>query len=229
MAKRIAFFSLWVGFVTYAFLLAPPDQPDTLPLILDLSSGQWDGINPLVVALFNLMGIWPLIYSCVLFADGRSQRIPVWPFAIASFAVGAFALLPYLALRQSNGQFPGPKHWFIRILDSRWLGGAIALGTITLLGYGLMNGNWSDFVAQWQTSRFIHVMSLDFCLLALLFPALLGDDLARRGLDRTHPLWLLGWIPLLGPVAYLCVRPDLISTPETPAQTPQPDVTSPIA
>ncbi|MEB3357576.1 MAG: DUF2834 domain-containing protein [Synechococcales bacterium] len=229
MAKRIIFFSLWVGFIVYAFLLAPPDQPNTLSLILDLSTGKWEEINPLIVSLFNIMGIWPLIYSGVLFADGRSQRLPVWPFAIASFGVGAFALLPYLALRQPNGQFPGSKTWLIWILDSRWLGGAIALGTLALLGYGLGYGNGSDFVEQWQTSRFIHVMSLDFCLLALLFPALLGDDLARRGLDRRHPLWVLGWVPLLGPVAYLCCRPPLIATPDASTQLPKTDASSPVA
>jgi len=37
--EKIGFGLLWVGFVTYAFLLAPPDQPDTFELIKNLSTG----------------------------------------------------------------------------------------------------------------------------------------------------------------------------------------------
>ena len=69
MLRRVTLFLLWLGFILYAFLLAPPDQPDTLELITKLSTGQWGGINPLVVSLFNLMGIYPLIYSAVLLID----------------------------------------------------------------------------------------------------------------------------------------------------------------
>lgn len=185
MVRKIGFGLLWVGFVTYAFLLAPPDQPDTLYLIKNLSTGQWEGINPLVVSLFNIMGVWPMIYSCLLFIDGRAQKIPAWPFASVSFGVGAFALLPYLALREPSTEFPGKKNAFLLLLDSRLTGVVLTIGAVILVAYGLGNGDWGNFVQQWQTSRFIHVMSLDFCLLCLLFPALLGDDMGRRGLKKS--------------------------------------------
>ena len=209
MSKKIGFWLLWVGFVAYAFLLAPPDRPDTFELIKNLSTGQWEGINPLVVSLFNIMGVWPMIYSCLLFIDGRGQKIPAWPFAALSFGVGAFALLPYLALRQPTTEFSGKKNFFLKLLDSRLTGVALAIGSVIIVAYGLMNGNWGNFVQQWQTSRFIHVMSWDFCLLCLLFPALLGDDMARRGLKNTQLFWLTALIPLFGPLIYLCVRPPL--------------------
>lgn len=205
--RKILFGLLWLGFVVYAFFLAPPNQPDTFDLIQRLSTGQWAGINPLVIALFNIMGIWPFIYSGLLFFDGRGQKIPAWPFAAASFGVGAFALLPYLALRQSNLTFIGSKNGLLKALDSRWFGAALAIGTIVLLTYGLLNGDWSNFVQQWQTDRFIHVMSLDFCLLCVLFPALLSDDMARRGLQQSWIFWAVSLVPLLGPVCYLSLRP----------------------
>ena len=215
MVRKIAFWLLWVGFVAYAFLLAPPDQPDTLELIKNLSTGQWEGINPLIVSLFNIMGVWPIIYSCLLFIDGREQKIPAWPFASASFGVGAFALLPYLALREPSTEFTGRKNVFLKLLDSRLTGVALTIAAVILVAYGLQNGNWGNFVQQWQTSRFIHVMSLDFCLLCLLFPALLGDDMARRGLKNSQLFWLTALIPLFGPLIYLCVRPPLpASSPE---------------
>ncbi len=214
MNRKIGFTLLWLGFVTYAFLFAPPDQPDTVELIKNLSTGKWDGINPLIVSLFNIMGVWSLIYSALTFIDGRQQKVPAWLFSIASFGVGAFALLPYLAWREPNQKFIGSKNLFLKVLDSRLLGIALTIGSLILLSYGFFNGNWEDFIQQWQTSRFIHVMSLDFCLLCLLFPALLGDDMARRGLKNPLLFWVVSLLPLIGPLLYLCLRPSLIGSGE---------------
>ncbi|WP_392531033.1 DUF2834 domain-containing protein [Nostoc sp. C117] len=209
MVRKIVFGLLWLGFIVYAFFLAPPEQPGTFELIKNLSIAQWQGINPLVIALFNLMGIWPLIYSAVVFIDGRGQKIPAWLFAIASFAVGAFALLPYLALRQSNKKFVGKKNALLKLLDSRVTGFVLTVATVILVTYGFTSGDWGNFVQQWQTNRFIHVMSLDFCLLCLLFPTLISDDMARRSWESPQLFWLIALIPLFGPLIYLCIRPPL--------------------
>lgn len=220
MVRKIAFGVLWLGFIIYAFVFAPTDSPDTLELIKNLSIGQWQGINPLVIALFNLMGIWPLIYSALLFIDGRGQKLPAWLFATASFAVGAFALLPYLALREPNQQFMGSKNALIKLLDSRVTGIVLTVAATILVTYGLREGDWHNFIQQWQTSRFIHVMTLDFCLLCLLFPALLRDDMVRRDWQNQQVFWLFALIPLFGPLIYLSVRPSLpeISVELTPSQ-----------
>ncbi len=224
MVRKIAFGLIWLGFITYAFLFAPPDQPDTVELIKNLSLGQWQGINPLVVSLFNIMGIWPAIYSCLIFIDGRGQKIRAWPFASASFAVGAFSLLPYLALREPSIQFVGKKNSFVKILDFRLTGVALTIATVLIVAYGITSGDWGNFVQQWQTSRFIHVMSLDFCLLCLLFPALLGDDMARRGMKNPQLFWLITFIPLIGPLVYLCVRPPLPEVGEEGVRSQEPGV-----
>ncbi|MEH2230917.1 MAG: DUF2834 domain-containing protein [Nostoc sp.] len=209
MVRKIVFGLLWLGFVVYAFFLAPPDKPGTFELIKNLSIGQWQGINPLVIALFNLMGIWPLIYSAVVFIDGRGQKIAAWLFCTASFAVGAFALLPYLALREPNNQFLGQKNILLKVLDSRVTGFVLMVATVILLTYGIRGGDWGSFVQEWQTNRFINVMSIDFCLLSLLFPTLLGDDMVRRGWKNPQFFWLIALIPLFGPLVYLSVRPPL--------------------
>nr|CAD5979289.1 hypothetical protein NO713_04505 [Planktothrix pseudagardhii] len=49
-------------------------------------------------------------------------------------------------------------------------------------------------------------MSLDFCLLSLLFPALLGDDMARRGMKNSAIFWGVSLVPLFGPLFYLITR-----------------------
>lgn len=211
MLNKIAFWLLWLGFGFYAFLIAPPSQPDTLELIQKLSTGEWENINPLIVSLFNLMGILPLIYSCLLLFDGRGQKLPAWLFSTLSFGVGGFAILPYLGWRKPNPIFYGKKNLFLNILDSRILGIALTLGTIFLLIYGLKNGDWMDFIRQWQSSRFINVMSLDFCMLCLLFPTLLDDDMSRRGMKKNFWYWV-ALVPLLGPLIYLSVRSPLLAT-----------------
>jgi hypothetical protein len=50
MLIKISFGLLWVGFISYAFLLAPADQPHTLELIKNLSTGNFQGINTFIIA-----------------------------------------------------------------------------------------------------------------------------------------------------------------------------------
>ena len=209
MGLRIGLTLLWLGFIGYAFGLAPPDQPDTLELIQKLASGDWNGINPAVVALFNLMGIWPLAYACLALVDGHGQRAIAAPFVVGSLALGAFLLLPYLIWRQPNPIFQPPASRLIQFTESRWLGASLLVGAIALISYGLYAGSWADFFEQWQTRRFIHVMSLDFCVLWLLVPTLLGDDMARRGMKDPRVFWLVSLVPLVGITAYLTLRAPL--------------------
>jgi hypothetical protein len=213
------FFLLWLAFSLYAFSFAPnaASSSETLDLIIRLSSGQWQGINPLIVTLFNLMGVWPMIYACLALIDGVGQKVPAWPFVSAAFGVGAFALLPYLTLRQRNRTFTAAKSRLIKVLDSPWTGRVLLLATLGLLSYGLSQGslwaNWRDFTAQWQASRFIHVMSLDFCLLCALVAPLLQDDMAKRQMNGQTGNGALFWVgalvPLLGILLYLSVRSPL--------------------
>jgi hypothetical protein len=207
---------LWIAFGTYAFVYAPPDSPDTLDLIIKLSSGKAEGVNPLVANLFNIMGILPLMYCCLLYCDGRGQKLPAWLFSAGSFALGAFALLPYLILRRDNPTFVGPKNWVIKLWDSRITAILIAVAALSLLFLGLTRGDWADFAMQWRSSRFIHVMSLDFCLLSSLFPTLIQDDMARRNWDDDRVLLAVSLVPLFGPLVYLVVRPSLPDSPLTP-------------
>jgi hypothetical protein len=209
MLRRFLLSTLWLVFVVYAFGFAPPDQADTWALITQLSTGQWQDINPAIVALFNLMGIWPMAYVCLALIDGQGQQVPAWPFVVGSFGLGAFLLLPYLVLRQPNPTFTGPKSRIITLTDSRWLGLSLLIAAVVLMGYAAYAGDWADFVEQWQTSRFIHVMSLDFCLLWLLVPTLLGDDMARRGFKNGLVFMLVSAVPLVGLTAYLTFRPTL--------------------
>ena len=209
MQRKIIFGLIWISFISYAFFFSPAASPDTLDLIIDLSTGNLQEINPLVVSLFNLMGVLPAIYACLLLFDGKGQKIPAWVFAIGCFGLGAFALLPYLAFRESNIVGDGDKNLLLKILESPITGLILTFAAIALLGSGIIYGDWGDFVLQWQTNQFIHIMGLDFCLLSLLFPTLVKDDSLRRGIKNPEIFWVISFIPLFGTLIYLCLRSPL--------------------
>jgi hypothetical protein len=215
MGRRLILWGIWLGFILYLLFFAPPVQPDTFQPLQILLSGQLPQINPVTLALFSLIGIWILIYSCLVFADGRVQKLPAWAFILGSAATGVIALIPYLALRDPNQQFVGQKDGWLALLDSHKTGIILTISTLLLCGYGLFFGDWSAFWYEFQTNRFMHGMTLAFGLFTLLFPfpTLLGDDMARRGLTSNSQLfWITALVPLFGALLYLCVRPPLLGS-----------------
>ncbi|WP_242055987.1 hypothetical protein [Nostoc flagelliforme] len=74
MIRKTVLWIIWLGFVAYSILLAPVDQPDTWSLGWKLLTLQWEKLNAIIPTIFCLMGIWPMIYACLMFADGRMQN-----------------------------------------------------------------------------------------------------------------------------------------------------------
>jgi hypothetical protein len=206
--QKVALFSLWVAFVVYSFVLSPDDHGDTAARVKALIALQGE---PLSVALFNVLGLVPALYLFLLVPDGHGQRLPSWPFAVMMFALGGFALLPYLILRRPHGVSPeGPLSIPQRVFDSRVFALVLALATIGVLGAGLALGHLDAFVDEWRHVRLIHVSGIDFLLcISVLHLPLVGDDMKRRGLPPGGPLWAVRWIPLFGLLAYLVARPRL--------------------
>ena len=211
MNRKLLLWLLWSGFIVYLLTLAPPFHWEaTKALIVKLLTFQWNALNPVILSLFSLVGVWIMIYSCLLFFDGRMQSIPFWLFAVVSLGTGILGLLPYLALREPNTEFSGEKDLWLQILDSRYTGIGLLLFTLGLLAYALVAGDWGDFWQLFTSDRFINGMTLAFGLFCLVFPSFLGDDMARRGyLSNSQLFWLIALVPLLGPLAYLCWRPPL--------------------
>ncbi len=211
IVRKTALLLIWVAFVAYTIALAPLDQPDTWPLVQKLLTLKWTEINAFIPALFSLMGVWPMIYACLMFADGRMQKFRAWPYFLGSNGTGVICLLPYLIFRESNQEFSGQEDKLLINLDKRSTGVLLLLSTIALLAYALMAGDWEDYVQQFQTRHFVHLISLDFCLMCLIFPltSLFDDDMARRGLRDSRIFWAVALVPLFGPLVYLCLRPPL--------------------
>jgi hypothetical protein len=217
MLHKFLFGSIWLALVTYAIIssinrnlsASGSSFSEDFDLIINLSLAHLEGINPIITAIFYIMGVFPVVYAAFLLFDDTTAKISPYPFAIASFGVGAFALLPYLALCQPHTAWNGQKNWLLKILDSRLLAIISSLTIIILVTWGIINGNWLDFAVQWQTSQFVQIMSLDFCILSCLLPAVLPTDLERRGIKSQQFFWLAILIPVLGTLIYWCLRPPL--------------------
>ncbi len=213
MLRRLILWLIELGFLAYVFLFAPPLRVNLLEPVQMLLKGQIPAINPVTISLFSMIGIWLLIYSCLIFPDGRMQKLPAWAFMLGSVGTGFLSLVPYLALREPNQQFSGEKDAWLKWLDSPIMGLILTGSTLFLLGFALFFGDWGAFAQVFQSDRFIHAMTLAFGVLCLLFPypTLLTDDMARRGLRHDSQLYgLVAFIPLFGPLLYLCIRPPLL-------------------
>ncbi|BBN07208.1 hypothetical protein MPTK1_4g01920 [Marchantia polymorpha subsp. ruderalis] len=213
-------FSFWAGLLYYGAVLAPNQTSyrDTyfIEKLIGLHGDDGFAMNKVLTGEWLMMGLWPLIYTCLLIPSGRSRKgAPVGPFAALSVALGAFALLPYFGLWRP----PPPSvsrdelsRWPLAILESKITAVVAVVSAVVLLGYVGVAGadQWIEFSQYFRESKFIHIMTIDFFTLATLCPFWVYNDLAiRKGSDNTSPLWALAFVPLLGPSLYLLLRPSL--------------------
>lgn len=215
MIRKITLWLIWVGFIVYALVFAPVGGSNNLKILKNLFTLHWTEINPIILSIFALVGICLLVYFCLLFIDGRMQKIPFWIFAVASVGTGVIGLIPYLALRESNQEFNGKKDSFLKLLDSRWTGIILSISTLLIIAFGLLFGDWGDYVRQFQTTRFVNAMTIAVGLLCVLFPTVVEDDMVRHGIKDKRFFWIVSLIPLFGSLAYLCFRPPLPLKEET--------------
>ena len=162
-ARRGIYVVLWVALVAEAVLLSPPARPDQSAWIGRLLTGQWAGEEPWVVVLFQLMGVWPFVLAALLAPRLRRRPVPLWPFVGVSMAIGAFGLLPGLAL---GGKTQPPWRWARWLRHPVWLA-ALGIAVVALVTWGIVAGDPSAFVHAFQTEQFVHVMTFDFVALGV--------------------------------------------------------------
>ena len=219
--RKLTFGSIWLSLVIYSVVFtidkamsssSEAFQQD-LDLIINMSILKWEGINPIIIAIFFIMGIFPLVYGAFILFD-RQDKISPYPFFATSFGLGAFTLLPYFALRQPDTTRQKENSLLLKFIDSRLLAIVSLVSMVAFVVWGIVKGDWSDFINQWHHSQFVHIMTIDFCLLSLLIPAaILKDDMKRRGIENNKLLWLVALIPIFGSSIYWCLRPQLTSNP----------------
>lgn len=246
--RTLGIIFVWVIFVSYALFLAPGKTPDAqaadATLLTQLLSTPFDGtVSALFVCIFNSLGIWPVIYAATLLPGAAKQSpVPAWPFVVASFALGAFGLSPYLALREYRGTKGSVVLDDVDFVTRNWLEGRInavllLAGAVYLALYALGNGTigdvapvaaWSAFLPVFMGSLTPHISCVDFLVLWMFYSPVLLEDGRRRGIF-TGPLssWdisdkalfmLCAGLPVFGGCAWLLLRPPL--SPADAAQMP---------
>ena len=72
MARKVFLGSLWLGLSIYAIASSfTKTQQGDFELILKMSTGDFSGINPLLIAIFYIMGIFPIVYGAFILFDSN--------------------------------------------------------------------------------------------------------------------------------------------------------------
>jgi len=192
--------------IFYVYLFAPTSDPSSLLLIRKMYSVNYHEVNPLVFSVFNLMGVWPMIYSLVLIFEAEKQTVPVWLFIFLSFFLGGFILLIYYSYRIPQTCYPDKFTRAMKIAEKKRNSVVLGITGLALVLYGIIYGDYSDYFYLFNVNSLVHVMSIDFLLVTFLFPVILRDDMQRRDFYKPT-LYALFSVPLLGPILYLLVRP----------------------
>ncbi|CAE7357820.1 kptA, partial [Symbiodinium pilosum] len=237
--RTFAIAGTWLALVAYSVLLAPGKSPEERAadqaLLERILSTPFDGsVNPLFCCIFNMLGIWPMIYAATLLpGSDRQSPAPAVPFVAGSFFLGAFALSPYLALREHRAVAgeSGQLDWATsNILENRLTAVALlafaAYLALFALGNGVIGGfspneAFAGFLPVFGSSLTAHVSSIDFMVLWMLFGPVLLEDGRRRGVFLGNfDSWSSGdkaqfaisaFVPVFGGLAWLLSRPPLPS------------------
>ncbi|WRP04874.1 hypothetical protein U9J35_13205 [Rossellomorea aquimaris] len=187
-------FWIWFGLIIYALFLAPGRGFISDPIVHDLLTGNFTEVDPLVVTVFNFLGLFPLLFASLLIPIER-DKLPVWPFVLGSFVLGAFSLLPYFFLRKRNthSSMSKPK-WIHKILKSNVYSILLILlafsSSIYLLnGYSLLT-YWEAF----NNSKLVSVMTIDFLILLWL------SSYVMKNIYNVTRFSLLSFFPIIGPL-----------------------------
>lgn len=216
--SRVLLLVVWLAFIVYALFFAPGagsgEDPWLRPL-LTLSADE-----PSLLAMFTLLGLYPLAFACMLLRHD-DRFIPAWPFVILSFALGAFALLPYYILTSdTHAGSHGLRlsEGIRKTAESPVMHVVLFALTVLVMGYGLLLGDLGVYMEAFRTSQFVNVMTIDFGLLTLLSVYAIYTGSRRRW--RPQATALLGLIPVLGLILYIWMtRMDQSASPYVPSQT----------
>ncbi|WP_322904213.1 hypothetical protein [Paenibacillus campi] len=199
---RYVLLLIWLAFIGYAVFLTP-GTGEADPYLRSLLTLQAD--EPSLMAMFTLLGLFPLAYACLLLR-GDNRGIPAWPFVIGSFALGAFALLPYFILTAS-GRW-AEHHHDVRTAPSirrsaegaatHWI---LLLLTVGVIAYGWIGGDQAAYAQAFNSSSFVHTMTIDFVVLTLLSVYAISRD--ERAIRQPAGIMWIGLIPVIGLLLYV--------------------------
>lgn len=200
----------WISFPLYALLASISFVPGTSEnteltnqLLQGMFTGNFAGIEPWVVVVFNLLGVLPACYGLILVYD--QQKLPAWPFILGSFFSGAFSILFYVAVRHYGLSLEVPTRKITKSYNSRIPGIVLLIVGIGLISYGFLEGNFQNFLEIWTNYNLVNVMTVDFLILSIMLPVVIYDEMHRRNQYSLNKLLLFS-IRVLGPCSFLILN-----------------------
>ncbi len=166
---RMLYALLWLGLVGYWLLLSPPAPPDLLGELVVLALADSARVDPIAIAVFNLLGVLPTAFLAILLFD--TGRPSPGPFALGAYFLGGIILLPYLAFRDFGAPLDPVPGRLVRVVGSRTAGWILLAITLVLVGFAVVAGSPADFADQLAGSKFIAVMSADLIALTIALPS----------------------------------------------------------
>ena len=180
----------WLGLVLFA-MFGPPMRADWWPWVVDLMMGRFQGTNPIIVGHFYSMGVWPILLLFQLRPYWFSKPVPALPFALGAFGLGAFAVLPWMALRADPRTTPNTARFnrieFICAPIMGLLGAAF-------IAIGFAFGDVSDWLNTLNADNFVWTMSADFLVLWGISIAIAREQGSHDDQNR----WVRTIIPFIG-------------------------------
>ncbi|NJP39002.1 hypothetical protein [Alkalicoccus luteus] len=192
--KRYAI--LFLLLTVYAVFFAPGEQNADDPFLSAIIEGRIQDLNPLTVAVFTMLGIYPLLFLLLLIPKD-TRRVPAWLFALFSFGLGAFTILPYMAVRgRVTRESPRGPRFLQHALThpAAYLLTGVA-GAAVLLS--ALAGSITGYIDDFQQSHLVSVMSVDFLVVIWL-----AYDILKREWGVGRYAWL-AFLPAVGPAVLL--------------------------
>ena len=187
---RVELGLLWLLLMFEAFALSPPVREDVWPWIADLLAMRWANTDLSVVALFNLMGLWPLVIGAQLADRLFTRPVPLILGVVGSMFLGAFWLLPLLMVASDEREALTPLGRFLR---HPWLMVGVAAVGSSMFLVAFTLGRPPAFLDAWMTDGFVHIMTADFVILWIT-----SILLARQNTILNGPPWWAALVPIVG-------------------------------
>jgi hypothetical protein len=150
-------------------------------------------VDPLIFAVFNLLGIFPFAFLMFAFATNKLNKIDYLPLLLA-FGLGGFANTPFFIYKDIR------KIRYIKYFNVLATIGVI-LTFITILS-GLMFGSITIYRDTFLNDSFVHIMTIDFLFMIIISPLILKP---------VSNYYLLGLLPIIGIFAVIFIEQNRLS------------------
>lgn len=168
----------WLSFVLYTLYYMIFTNPNTT-IFTDLMELS---INPLVFAVFNMLGVIPFLM--ILYVNIFQVKVnKAQKFGLGlSFMMGAFALYP-TALSMDDPKEKKRQTW--TTYASIFSGLLILLLSL----YGILFGSLRNYAESFRNDAFVHIMTIDFFFL-YIHSIILSQKCSKK--------WYFSLVPFVG-------------------------------